>query len=190
MFQGQTTKSVRIAELTAMVVDQDKHMRRLVKSLLYALGFRNLHEASDGGSALQELKFNPADLIVTSWTMEPIGGIELIKTLRLSKDSPCPEADIIMLTANTEVRHVVEARNAGMTEFLAKPVSADKIYTRVMSVLKYPRPYIQTNSYTGPCRRRIFPGTYEGDERRQPGNITVTTVPPNQDDRAAVLPQS
>lgn len=173
MFQGEPIKSVQIAQLTAMVIDSNKHMRLLVTSLLYTLGFRELFEASDGGEALQELKFNPADLIITSWCMEPIDGIEFIKTLRRAQDSPCPQANVIMLTANTEYRHVVEARNAGMTEFLAKPVSAEKLYTRVLSVLKYPRPFIHAKNYIGPCRRRFFPGGYHGEDRRDSDNIVI-----------------
>lgn len=138
----------------------------LLKSLLYAMGFRNLTDAGDGSAALQGLKFCPADLIVTGWDMQPIGGIELIQTLRAGPGEPSQRADIIMLTAYAERENVIEARNAGMTEFLTKPITTDKLYTRVMSVLKYPRPFIEAKKYVGPCRRRTFPGGYEGEMRR------------------------
>lgn len=167
MFHGRLHKSVQVNELKVLIVDRNKHMRMLVKSLLYTMGFKKLAEAGDGGEALQELNSKPADLIITGWDMDPIGGLELIQTLRRSSDSPCQRTNIIILTAHTERANVIEARNAGMTEFLAKPISVDKLYTRVMSVLRYPRPFIEASKYTGPCRRRTFPGGYEGEERRR-----------------------
>lgn len=173
MFQDRPLRSIQVSELKVLVVDRNKHMRRLVKSLLYAMGFREFIEADEGGQALLELKNTPADLIVTGWDMKPIGGLELIQTLRRAEDSPCQRADIIILTAHAERRNVIEARNAGMTEFLSKPVSAEKLYTRVMSVLKFPRPFIEATKYTGPCRRRTFPGGYEGEERRSEDGIVA-----------------
>ena len=159
-------KSIELVQLRAMVIDDNRDMRSLVKSLLCALGIKDVVECGDGAEALQELKIRKADIILLDWEMEPIDGIEFLKLLRQAPDSPCPRANVIMLTANTTAEHVIEARNAGMTEFLAKPLSAEKLYTRVMSVLKYPRPFISEGDYIGPCRRRRFPGGYEGTERR------------------------
>ena len=156
-----------------MVVDDNRDMRALIKSLLHGLGIKNVVECGDGGEALEELRLRPADLIFLDWAMDPIDGIEFLQLLRRSPDSPCPRANVIMLTGHTTREHVIEARNAGMTEFLAKPVSAKKLYTRVMSVLKYPRPFVNEGGYVGPCRRRKFPGGYEGPERRGDKQVVV-----------------
>lgn len=173
MSQSRNRTVVRLEDLNVMVVDGNSAMRMLVKSMLYAMGFRHLNEASDGEQALQELKFNPADLILTGWSMSPIDGIEFTKTLRRARNSPCPRADIIMLTAHTRRKNVIEARNAGITEFLAKPISPTMLYTRIMSVLKYPRPIIRAGDYTGPDRRRTFPGGFEGGERRKSDEFVI-----------------
>lgn len=162
-----TTRSIELAQLRAMVVDDNRDMRVLVKSLLHALGIKDIVECGDGGQALEELKLRPADIIFLDWEMNPINGIEFLELLRRAPDSPCRRANVIMLTGHTTRDHVIEARNAGMTEFLAKPVSSEKLYTRVMSVLKYPRPFVEQGNYIGPCRRRRFPGGYEGPERRE-----------------------
>lgn len=167
MEERWSSKSVHLAQLRAMVIDDNRDMRTLIKSLLYALGIKDVIECGDGGQALEELKVRQADIIFLDWAMDPINGIEFLQMLRRSPDSPCPRANVIMLTGHTTIEHVVEARNAGMTEFLAKPVSSEKLYTRVMSVLKYPRPFIEAPNYVGPCRRRKFPGGYEGPERRK-----------------------
>lgn len=166
MLDSQTRKVLRLEDLRVLLVEDNKDMRMLVKSLLYAMGIRDIAECSDGGAALQDLKIRERDLIITEWTMEPIDGIELVKLLRTAPDSPCPRINIIMLTANTEFEQVIEARDAGITEFLAKPISAASLYTRVISVLKYRRPFVRAKGYVGPDRRRKFPGGFLGPERR------------------------
>lgn len=166
MFMKKPSSAVRLDELNVMLVDASKFTRKLVRPLLYAMGFRKFTEASNGKEALEELRHKPADLIITGWEMSPVGGLEFIKTLRNAPKSPCPGVDVIILTGNTERKNVLAARDAGMTEFLAKPLTADKLYARVMSVLRYPRPFVEEGGYKGPCRRRTFPGGYEGNERR------------------------
>jgi hypothetical protein len=62
---------------------------------------------------------------------------------------------------------VIEARDAGVTEFLAKPVAAKSLYERILSVVLAPRPFIKTRDYFGPDRRRTTNTKYIGPERRK-----------------------
>ena len=71
-----------------------------------------------------------------------------------------------MLTGHSEKRRVTIARDAGVTEFLAKPISAKGLYQRILNVVVSPRPFIKTKSYFGPDRRRNTTNTYIGPERR------------------------
>jgi len=168
-----TRKELRLEELRVLLVDDNADMRSLVKSLIHAMGIKKVVECSDGGEALQELKIKKYDLIITDWVMEPIDGLEFVRLLRTAPDSPCPKANVIMLTSNTEYEQVLTARDAGITEFLAKPISPEKLYTRIISVLKFPRPFVERKGYTGPDRRRIFPGGYDREERRQEEELVV-----------------
>jgi hypothetical protein len=72
-----------------------------------------------------------------------------------------------MLSGHSEKRRVVEARDAGVTEFLAKPIAAKSLYERILSVVLNPRSFIQTKSYFGPDRRRNVHSNYAGPERRK-----------------------
>jgi DNA-binding response OmpR family regulator len=72
-----------------------------------------------------------------------------------------------MLTGYTERTRVTAARDAGITEFLAKPVSAKGLYQRIFSVVAHPRPFIKTATYFGPERRRTNNTNYAGPERRR-----------------------
>jgi two-component system chemotaxis response regulator CheY len=84
-----------------------------------------------------------------------------------------PYVPIIMLTGHSEKKRVVAARDAGVTEFLAKPISAKSLYQRILNVVANPRPFIKTKSYFGPDRRRIVNPNYIGPERRKGGKADV-----------------
>src|SRR3954453_18482091 len=71
-----------------------------------------------------------------------------------------------MLTGHSEKRRVTVARDAGVTEFLAKPISAKGLYQRILNVVASPRPFIKTKTYFGPDRRRNLTSAYMGPERR------------------------
>ncbi len=73
---------------------------------------------------------------------------------------------IILLTGHTERRRVQEARDAGVSEILVKPVTAHDLQTRIETILKRPRPFIYHRSYCGPCRRLWHDPDYGGLERR------------------------
>jgi DNA-binding response OmpR family regulator len=82
-----------------------------------------------------------------------------------------------MLTAHSDKRRVTMARDAGVTEFLAKPVSAKALYQRVMNCVANPRPFIKTRNYFGPDRRRSPTSSYIGPERRTGGEAEVLQQP-------------
>jgi len=84
-----------------------------------------------------------------------------------------PYVPIIMLTGHSEKKRVVTARDAGVTEFLAKPISAKALYQRILNVVANPRPFIKTKNYFGPDRRRSVTSTYIGPERRKDSTAEV-----------------
>lgn len=163
---ANSNQGYNLERLNFLVVDDNKHMRALVKTILHALGAKNVLEAADGADAFKELRHFPADIIICDWNMSPLDGLDFVRLVRTGKDSPNPFAAIIMLTGHTEMHRVVEARDAGVHEFLAKPISAKALYSRIRSIIERPRPFIRTNTYFGPDRRRRQMD-YKGKERRK-----------------------
>lgn len=161
-----------LERLNFLVVDDNKHMRALVKTILHALGSKSVVEAADGADAFKELRHFPADIIICDWNMSPLDGLDFVRLVRTGKDSPNPFAAIIMLTGHTEMHRVVEARDAGVHEFLAKPISAKGLYSRVRAIVEKPRPFIRTATYFGPDRRRRQID-YKGRERRKANQAPV-----------------
>lgn len=157
-----------IERLNFLVVDDNKHMRALVKTILHALGTKNILEAGDGADAFKELRHFPADMIICDWSMSPLDGLDFARLVRTGKDSPNPFVPIIMLTGHTEMNRVLESRDLGVNEFLAKPISAKKLYARIRSIIDNPREFIRVGNYFGPDRRRTKGSSlYKGAERRK-----------------------
>lgn len=152
-------------KMTILVADDSTHMRHLVRGILLAFGCKSVKEAANGRDALTTLLSSKIDLLICDWNMEPVNGIELIKTIRNGKDFHNPFLPIIMLTGHTRHERVIQARDVGIDEFVAKPISAQSIYDHIKNIIDNPRPYVRSQSYFGPDRRRKqMP--FQGEERR------------------------
>lgn len=162
-------------ELRFVVADDNAHMRRIVRTLLRAFGCREIYEAEDGASGLEAVEAYSPDILITDITMPIFDGIELTRMIRNPEGCRHPFLPIIVLSAYSEKKHVIAARDAGATEFLCKPVSATALYRRVENVVSNPREFVRTRSYFGPDRRRYVNPNYSGVERRTgaPGDNIV-----------------
>jgi two-component system chemotaxis response regulator CheY len=165
--------SYHFDRLKVLIVDDNPHMRRLVSTILKAFGIKMVFEAANGEDAWEMLLSNPCDIVFVDWVMDGMSGLELSEKVRTSPNSPNAFVPIVMLTGHTSIEHVHRARDAGVNEFLAKPVSPKTILSRVSSVIEQPRPFVRTKNYFGPCRRRRRADTYDGPERRDSESKTV-----------------
>jgi len=98
--------------------------------------------------------------------MFPLDGVEFTRLVRNSPDSTNPYLPIIMMTGHSEKSRVVEARDAGVTEFVVKPITAKAILERMNAVIYKPRPFVKTDGYFGPDRRRSASKIFKGPYRR------------------------
>ena len=159
--------TIDLHNLKILVIDDSRDMQLIIKSILHELGVKVVRMVSDAALAFQELRNFQADLIFVDWYMQPLDGLDFVRLVRTAADSPNPYVSIIMLTGFTEVRRVAEARDAGVNEYLAKPVSVQSVSSRLMAVINNPRPFIRTKIYFGPCRRRKALGVPHGMVERR-----------------------
>jgi CheY-like chemotaxis protein len=159
--------------LRFVVIDDNAHMRRIVRTLLHGFGAREVHEAEDGATGLEAFTHNVPDIVITDWAMPIFDGIELTQMIRQPGANANPFVPIIMLTGHSEKKRIIAARDAGVTEFLAKPLSARALYQRIVNVVVNPRPFVRTKDYFGPDRRRNANPAYTGAERRKGGPADI-----------------
>ena len=149
-----------------LLIEDSGFMRKVLREIMYVMNSHNLVLCSNGEEALEVLETYQPDIIITDWEMSPINGIEFTRTIRARTDTPHEMIAVVMLSSHTEASRVAEARDAGVNEFLAKPISAKVLYARFVALVQSTRPFVRSNEYTGPCRRRHNSENYIGQERR------------------------
>lgn len=119
--------------LPILIVDDYKTMLRIIRSLLKQLGFENVEEATDGGMAMEKLREKQFGLIISDWNMEPVTGLDLLKSVRANERTKA--IPFIMITAESKTENVVAAKEAGVSNYIVKPFNAETLKTKLTSVL-------------------------------------------------------
>lgn len=170
------------AKLPALVVEDNKFMRGIVADLLRQIGFEQIHFAGDGKEGIAQFRTWMPRVVFTDWNMPVMDGVELTRWIRQSDDSHNAETPVIMITGNNQQQEILRARDAGVTEFVAKPVTTKAIVRRLHSAVLAPRKFVRSPNYIGPCRRRRQNVDYAGPLRR--------IDDPLASDKAATTPQA
>jgi two-component system chemotaxis response regulator CheY len=117
-----------------LVVDDFSTMRRIVRNLLKELGFTNVDEAEDGVAALQKLKGEQFDFVVSDWNMPNMTGIDLLKAIRA--DAALKHLPVLMVTAEAKKENIIEAAKAGASGYVVKPFTAATLDEKLNKIFK------------------------------------------------------
>ena len=145
----------RIEALKVLVVDDDHYMRKVVRTMLNAIGVKTVFEAPDGMTGLDSLRQNNPDLVIVDWEMPMIDGAQFVRMVRSPGEFPMPDVPIIMLSGHGDRWRVVEAARIGAHEYLLKPVSTKALHDRIVAIIGQPRPTVRLEGYYGPLPRRL-----------------------------------
>jgi CheY-like chemotaxis protein len=153
-------------DLEFLVVDDHESMRTIIGALLRAFGSSRIHEAENGEAALRVLAGAPVDIIITDLKMPVLDGLGFVRRLRAS-NGPSARVPVIMVSGHANVERVVAARNAGVNEFIVKPINGPLLADRLRRIIHQQRPFVTSAQYLGPCRRRRTAPDYKGPFRRE-----------------------
>ena len=154
-----------LSALKVLVVDDNVHMHQIMRSILGAMRIREVLCVVDTGQAFQELARWHPDLLITDVMIGEEDGIGFVDRVRQGEKAANPYLPVIVLTGHTERQLITRARDVGVHEVLAKPVSIENLYRRIVGLVTNPRPFVKTSFYFGPCRRRQEK-PFRGPERR------------------------
>jgi len=127
--------SLDLSNLMFAVIDDSKMMRHIVSSILHKCNAGCILEAENGAEALAQFELVQPNIIFCDWVMQPISGIEFLRTIRSGESKIDPQTPIIMMTSQVEMPFIIEAKEAGVTGYLAKPVSMSGVIARLTAVL-------------------------------------------------------
>lgn len=158
--------SYKFKEITVLIVDRQPHIIALIRGVLNMFGVQKIYAASTREQALADFEEYKPELLIVDWEIANSTGIDFTRAIRQTSQNPY--VPIIFMTSLTSEARVTEARDSGITEFLAKPFSVDSLYKRIERIIEKPRDFIVAPHYVGPDRRRKKGEPPEGvDERRK-----------------------
>lgn len=121
-------------DIKILSVDDFSTMRRIIKNILWQLGYNNVIEAEDGLSALHKLRQEKIDFIITDWNMPNMNGLELLKTIRA--DEKLKHIPVLMVTAEALKDNVLQAVRAGVNSYIIKPFSPETLKEKMEIIFK------------------------------------------------------
>lgn len=134
MNTGEVSMSIE-KNLKVLIVDDHRTMLRIVRNLLSQIGVEDVTDACDGQEALQKLSHTKYDLVLSDWNMMPMTGLELLQYVR--KDSSYQHSNVpfIMITAESKTDNVIEAKKAGVDNYIIKPFNAETLESKIKAAL-------------------------------------------------------
>lgn len=117
-----------------MVVDDMSTMRRIVKNVLKQLGFTNVEEAENGKEALEKLKGDVYGFVVSDWNMPIMTGIDMLRAIRA--DAALKQIPVLMVTAEAQKENIIEAVQAGVSNYIVKPFTAEALQDKMAKIFK------------------------------------------------------
>jgi len=158
--------ALNLKKLSVLIVEDTMPMRELLASVLESLGVGKVRTAEDGVRGFEIFCRESQDIVVADWYMTRMNGIELTQEIRRNPLSPNRVVPVILVTGYSALARVAQARDAGVTEFMAKPFSANDLAKRLAYVITKPRDFVDSQVYFGPDRRRKKDTEYTGPRRR------------------------
>lgn len=117
-----------------LVVDDMSTMRRITKNFLKQLGFNNVEEAENGQDGLAKLRAESYGFVVSDWNMPVMTGIEMLRAIRA--DEKLKALPVLMVTAEAQKDNIVEAAQAGVSNYIVKPFTAETLQDKMNKIFK------------------------------------------------------
>jgi two-component system chemotaxis response regulator CheY len=115
-----------------LVADDMETMRMSVCAILHHLGFMNVTVARDGIQALEIIRSDGVEFLITDLDMPNMGGIALLRAIRA--DDALKSLPVLFLTAEAEESSVIEVAQAGVNDYLLKPFTVDVLERKIQKI--------------------------------------------------------
>jgi two-component system chemotaxis response regulator CheY len=121
-------------DLKFLVVDDFSTMRRILRGLLKEMGCNNVDEAEDGVAALNLLRNQKFDFIVSDINMPNMNGFELLKAVKA--DEALKHIPVLMVTAEARKEDIVLAAQSGAAGYIVKPFTKATLEEKVLKIVQ------------------------------------------------------
>ncbi len=115
--------------ITIMVVENFIPMKGIIKNILRQLGYRNIIETGDGKIALDILKKEKIDLVISEWDTPQMSGLELLKAMK--KDNELESIPFLIINGMANKENIINAAQAGVSGYIIKPFTAEIVKEKI-----------------------------------------------------------
>jgi len=122
-------KNIRI-----LIAEDDEINRKLLTNILNALGYANITAVQDGKLALEKLRSESFDLVLTDWMMPEMDGLELLKNIRQASDS-LKDIPVVMITALGKQENIIKASKWNINGYIVKPFSVNTVLEKMEEIM-------------------------------------------------------
>jgi len=152
-----------------LAIEGSPQMMGILSGILRSFRFHSVNVLGNSDDAWTRLSAEPrpkADILLLDWNAHPVNGETFVRQLRRVHDPLIAEIPVIAIIANADRDIVFAARDAGVNVVLLRPFSAAQLLDKVMWTLGQETPFIRSDFYVGPDRRRFRAAEYLGEKRR------------------------
>jgi two-component system chemotaxis response regulator CheY len=121
-------------DMKFLIVDDFSTMRRIVRGLLKEIGYNNAEEAEDGAIALNMLKNNKFDFVVSDINMPNMSGFDLLAAIK--KEDSLKHLPVLMVTAEARKEDIVRAAQDGAAGYIVKPFTKATLEEKVAKIMQ------------------------------------------------------
>ena len=124
----------KISSKSVLIAEDHLEARKILTALIHKIGATHVDSVQNGVEALNKVQEQPVDLLVVDWNMPEMDGLELLKTLRSNEATK--HIKFLMVTADNDKTHVLEAILAGADGYLVKPVTLERLEQKIEDIFK------------------------------------------------------
>lgn len=165
-----------LSQLSFLVADDSRFMRRLVTSSLKAFGGRKINEAATGEEAYALIETRQCDIVLLDWEFPGRSGESIMRAIR-TPGHPAAYQTVIMMSGHDERKRIERALKFGVNGYVTKPVAPATLYAQIRYAVLQPRPYMRTQTYLGPEHPLIVKELEKVEESAQPSPETASEKP-------------
>lgn len=170
-----------------LAIEGSPQMMGILSGILRSFRFQSVTVLGNSDEAWGRLNAEPrlkTDVLLLDWNAHPMNGEAFLRQLRRAPEPIVAEVPVVALITNADRETVFAARDAGANVVLLRPFSAAQLLDKVMWTLGQDTPFIRSEFYVGPDRRRFRAAEYLGEKRRI-GEGSGYDMPPGDTDTSA-----
>ncbi|HEY0282429.1 MAG TPA: response regulator [Rhizomicrobium sp.] len=160
-------EKLKFSQITALVVDNDQYATNILGQILRGFGLAKHLVAENGEDGKRHLERSRFDLIICEAVLPDMPAGELVRWIRRHENPLIKYLSIVTLTGYTQPSNVFAVRDSGTNTVVGKPVAPNVLFDHIAWITRADRPFIETDSYVGPCRRFKNMGPPDGIGRRK-----------------------